>query len=51
MAPGERNAVFEVDAVDNNFIDGSALAKIQAAASNYNTVSATVTVTSGGTTS
>ena len=49
MAPGERNAVFEVDAVDNDFIDGDALVKIQAGASNYNTVSATVTVTDNDT--
>jgi len=49
MAPGERNVVFPVDAVDNNLIEGTAVAKVQAAASNYTTVAATVTVTDNDT--
>ncbi len=49
MNPGERNAAFAVNAVDNSFVDGTALVKIQASASNYNTVSTTVTVTDNDT--
>lgn len=49
MTPGQRNAVFPVDAVDNNLIDGTAQVKVQATASNYVTVATTVTVTDNDT--
>ncbi|HMJ88491.1 MAG TPA: CARDB domain-containing protein, partial [Candidatus Acidoferrum sp.] len=49
IAAGERTTVFGVDAVDNDFIDGTALVKVQAGATNYNNVSATVTVTDNDT--
>ena len=46
---GERSAVFEINAVDNDFIDGVARVNIQASASTYNPVSAGINVTDNDT--
>ena len=44
MAPGERAVSFAMDALDNDFIDGTRRINVMASATNYNAVSAGIDV-------